>query len=169
MRCAFLVGNAADLWAREKAVGRIAEVIGHIKDGDLIAGVAGHELRTPRVCEAGSVDPDFYVKTLHDRELLVEATAGSGSRRHRQLRDRQLLVPGAGERDRVHVPRGSAVDRVQGARRGCDPPEGTDSSTRSRTVPISRQSACSTSRWPKTSSWQTSAYRHHDAESAWRA
>jgi hypothetical protein len=64
---AFLVGNTGDLWAREKAVGRIAEVVGLIKDADLIAGVAGHELRTPRVCEAGSVDPDFYVKTLHDR------------------------------------------------------------------------------------------------------
>lgn len=63
---AFLVGNTGDLWAREKAVGRIAEVVGLIKDADLIAGVAGHELRTPRVCEAGRVEPDFYVKTLHD-------------------------------------------------------------------------------------------------------
>jgi hypothetical protein len=64
---AFLVGNTGDLWAREKAVGRIAEVVGLIKDADMIAGVAGHELRTPRVCEAGKVEPDFYVKTLHDR------------------------------------------------------------------------------------------------------
>lgn len=64
---AFLVGNTGDLWARENAVGRIAEVVGLIKDADLIAGVAGHELRTARVCEAGKVEPDFYVKTLHDR------------------------------------------------------------------------------------------------------
>jgi hypothetical protein len=64
---AFLVGNTGDLWAREKAVGRIAEVVGLIKDADLIAGVAGHELRTCRACEAGKVEPDFYVKTLHDR------------------------------------------------------------------------------------------------------
>ena len=64
---AFLAGNTGDLWAREKAVGRIAEVVGLIKDADLIAGVAGHELRTARVCEAGKVEPDFYVKTLHDR------------------------------------------------------------------------------------------------------
>ena len=64
---AFLVGNAGDAWARAKAVGRIAEIVGLIKDAELIAGVAGHELRTPRVCEAGGVEPDFYVKTLHDR------------------------------------------------------------------------------------------------------
>jgi hypothetical protein len=63
---AFLVGNTGDLWAREHAVGRIADVVGLIKDAEIIAGVAGHELRTPRVCEAGKVEPDFYVKTLHD-------------------------------------------------------------------------------------------------------
>jgi hypothetical protein len=73
---AFLVGNTGDLWARQKAVGRIAEVVGLIKDADLIAGVAGHELRTPRVCEAGRVDPDFYVKTLHDRNYWSKQQAG---------------------------------------------------------------------------------------------
>jgi len=73
---AFLVGNTGDLWAREKAVGRIADVVGLIKDGDIIAGVAGHELRTPRVCEAGSVDPDFYVKTLHDRSYWSKQQPG---------------------------------------------------------------------------------------------
>jgi hypothetical protein len=73
---AFLVGNTGDLWARERAVGRIAEVVGLIKDADLIAGVAGHELRTPRVCEAGSVDPDFYVKTLHDRSYWSKQQPG---------------------------------------------------------------------------------------------
>jgi hypothetical protein len=73
---AFLVGNAGDQWAREKAVGRIAEVVGLIRDADLIAGVAGHELRTPRVCEAGSVEPDFYVKTLHDRNYWSKQQPG---------------------------------------------------------------------------------------------
>jgi hypothetical protein len=73
---AFLVGNTGDLWAREKAVGRIAEVVGLIKDADLIAGVAGHELRTPRVCEAGKVEPDFYVKTLHDRNYWSKQQPG---------------------------------------------------------------------------------------------
>jgi hypothetical protein len=73
---AFLVGNTGDLWAREKAVGRIADVVGLIKDADIIAGVAGHELRTPRVCEAGGVEPDFYVKTLHDRNYWSKQQPG---------------------------------------------------------------------------------------------
>jgi hypothetical protein len=64
---AFLVGNTGDRWARDGAVGRVAEFIGHVKDAKLVAGVAGHELRTPRMCEAGKVDPDFYVKTFHDQ------------------------------------------------------------------------------------------------------
>lgn len=73
---AFLVGNTGDQWAREKAVGRIAEVVGLIKDADLIAGVAGHELRTPRVCEAGKVEPDFYVKTLHEQNYWSKQQPG---------------------------------------------------------------------------------------------
>jgi hypothetical protein len=73
---AFLVGNLGDEWTREKAVGRIADVVGLIKDAELIAGVAGHELRTPRVCEAGRVEPDFYVKTLHDQSYWSKQQAG---------------------------------------------------------------------------------------------
>jgi hypothetical protein len=64
---AFLVGNLGDAWARANAVGRIADVVGAIKDAGLIAGVAGHELRTPKLCEAQYVNPDSYVKTLHDQ------------------------------------------------------------------------------------------------------
>jgi hypothetical protein len=64
---AFLVGNTGDRWSKAGAVGRVAEFVGHVKDAKLVAGVAGHELRTPRMCEAGNVDPDFYVKTFHDQ------------------------------------------------------------------------------------------------------
>ncbi|MBI4327776.1 MAG: hypothetical protein HY674_21295 [Chloroflexi bacterium] len=63
---AFLVGNLGDAWAREGAAGRIGEVVRIIKDCGLIAGVAGHELRTTRVVEEAGIAPDFYVKTLHD-------------------------------------------------------------------------------------------------------
>ena len=62
---AFLVGNLADEWTRTGAVGRIAEIVGLIKDAGLIAGVAGHELRTIQAAERAGVAPDFYVKTLH--------------------------------------------------------------------------------------------------------
>lgn len=64
---AFLVGNLGDEWARTGAVGRIGEVVGLIKDAGLIAGVAGHELRTVQAVERAGVAPDFYVKTLHDQ------------------------------------------------------------------------------------------------------
>lgn len=62
---AFLVGNLGDEWARKGAVGRIGEVVGLIKDAGLIAGVAGHELRTVQAVEKAGIAPDFYVKTLH--------------------------------------------------------------------------------------------------------
>jgi hypothetical protein len=64
---AFLVGNLGDEWTRAGAVGRIGELVGLIKDAGLIAGVAGHELRTPQAVEKAGVAPDFYVKTLHDQ------------------------------------------------------------------------------------------------------
>jgi hypothetical protein len=64
---AFLVGNTGDRWSKAGAVGRVAEFVGRIREAGLIAGVAGHELRTPRMCEDGKVGPDFYVKTLHDQ------------------------------------------------------------------------------------------------------
>jgi hypothetical protein len=63
---AFLVGNLGDLWTREGAVGRIGELVRIIQDHGLIAGVAGHELRTPMSVEKAGVNPDFYVKTLHN-------------------------------------------------------------------------------------------------------
>jgi hypothetical protein len=73
---AFLVGNLGDEWIRDGAVGRIAEVVGHIKDAGLISGVAGHELRTTQQCEAGAVAPDFYVKTLHDQSYWSKQQPG---------------------------------------------------------------------------------------------
>ena len=62
---AFLVGNTADVWAREGSVGLIGEVVQNIKDTGLIAGVAGHELRTTQAVEKAGIAPDYYVKTLH--------------------------------------------------------------------------------------------------------
>jgi hypothetical protein len=73
---AFLVGNAGDDWARNGDVGRIGELVGHIQDAGLIAGVAGHELRTPQLCEAATVEPDFYFKTLHDQSYWSKQQPG---------------------------------------------------------------------------------------------
>jgi hypothetical protein len=62
---AFLVGNDGDRWSREGKVDRIGEIVSAIQDFGLIAGVAGHEVRTARECEKAGLAPDFYVKTLH--------------------------------------------------------------------------------------------------------
>jgi hypothetical protein len=63
---AFLLGNIGDMWVRQGHLQRIAALVDVIKDNGLIAGVAGHELRTPREIEKAGIQPDFYVKTLHD-------------------------------------------------------------------------------------------------------
>jgi hypothetical protein len=73
---AFLVGNTADRWTREGAIGRVGDVVRLIKDAGLIAGVAGHELRVPQMCEASKVEPDFYVKTLHDQSYWSKQRPG---------------------------------------------------------------------------------------------
>jgi hypothetical protein len=62
---AFLLGNLADKWTREGAVGRVGEAVENIRDRGVVAGVAGHELRTPMALDKAKIDVDFYVKTLH--------------------------------------------------------------------------------------------------------
>ena len=62
---AFLLGNIGDKWVREGAVGRVGEVVEIIKDMGVIAGVAGHEVRTPLAVDKAKIPVDFYVKTLH--------------------------------------------------------------------------------------------------------
>jgi hypothetical protein len=63
---AFLLGNLGDAWTRDGDVKLIGELIANIKDAGLIAGVAGHELRTVMAIEKAGCAPDFYMKTLHD-------------------------------------------------------------------------------------------------------
>lgn len=62
---AFLLGNLGDRWVREGAVGRVGEVVEIIRDNGLVAGVAGHELRTHQAIEKAGIACDYYVKTLH--------------------------------------------------------------------------------------------------------
>jgi hypothetical protein len=63
---AFLLGNLGDAWTREGDVKLIGELLANIKGAGLIAGVAGHELRTVMAVEKAGLAPDFYMKTLHD-------------------------------------------------------------------------------------------------------
>lgn len=63
---AFLLGNLGDAWTRDGDVKLIGELLGNIRNAGLIAGVAGHELRTVMAVEKAGLAPDFYMKTLHD-------------------------------------------------------------------------------------------------------
>lgn len=62
---ALLVGNYGDAWTREGKLDRIGRFLELVKAQGLIAGVAGHELRTPMTIEKAGLNPDFYMKTLH--------------------------------------------------------------------------------------------------------
>ena len=60
-----LVGNLGDAWTREGAVERIGKFVELARISGVIAGVAGHELRTPMAVEKAGIKADFYMKTLH--------------------------------------------------------------------------------------------------------
>ncbi len=62
---ALLVGNYGDAWAREGDLDRIGKFVELVKAQGIIAGVAGHELRTPMAVEKARIKPDFYMKTFH--------------------------------------------------------------------------------------------------------
>ncbi len=62
---ALLVGNYGDAWTRENKIDLIARFIDIIKSEGIIAGVAGHEIRTVMAVEKAGIKPDFYMKTLH--------------------------------------------------------------------------------------------------------
>lgn len=62
---ALLVGNYGDAWTREGDLGRVNEFVSLVKAQGIIAGVAGHELRTIMQVEKAGIKSDFYMKTLH--------------------------------------------------------------------------------------------------------
>jgi hypothetical protein len=62
---AFLIGNIGDRWARNERTDLIGKVVDFIKDNGIIAGVGGHNLRTPMACEKAGLRTDFYMKTHH--------------------------------------------------------------------------------------------------------
>jgi len=62
---AFLIGNVGDNWARNGRADLIGKVVEFIKKNEVIAGVGGHNLRTPMACEKAGIQADFYMKTHH--------------------------------------------------------------------------------------------------------
>jgi hypothetical protein len=62
---AFVIGNVGDNWARNGRTDLIGKVVEFIKKNGVIAGVGGHNLRTPMACEKAGIQADFYMKTHH--------------------------------------------------------------------------------------------------------
>ena len=62
---AFVIGNIGDNWARNGRTDLIGKVVEFIKKNGVIAGVGGHNLRTPMACEKAGIEADFYMKTHH--------------------------------------------------------------------------------------------------------
>ena len=63
-----LVGNRGDEWSRSGAVDRIGKFIDLAQLAGVIAGVAGHEVRTHMAVEKAGIKADFYMKTLHTND-----------------------------------------------------------------------------------------------------
>ena len=60
-----LEGGDGDAWSREGKLDLIGKFVETVKMNGIIAGVAGHELRTPMSVEKAGIKPDFYMKTFH--------------------------------------------------------------------------------------------------------
>ena len=69
---AFLQGGIGDNWSQAHP-DKIAEAVAFIKQNGLIAGVAGHDLDVPRICEKMKVGADFYVKTFNSVGYLSQS------------------------------------------------------------------------------------------------
>ena len=60
---AFVIGNVGDNWARNDRTDLTGKVVDFIKQNGIIAGVGGHNLRTPMAAEKAGINADFYMKT----------------------------------------------------------------------------------------------------------
>ena len=132
---------------------------GTIKEAGLIAGVAGHELRTPQQCEAGNRGARLLREDAARPELLVEAAARQDKDVIDNYRVDNYWCQEPETRHRLHVRRDAALDRVQSAGRRRHSARKWFHATPSRTGPTSPPSGCSTFRCPRTSSSRTRCWR----------
>jgi hypothetical protein len=65
---AFLIGNVGDEWSRAGKADLIGKFLDVVKSQAVIAGVGGHNLGTPMLCEEQKLPADFYMKTHHSTE-----------------------------------------------------------------------------------------------------
>jgi hypothetical protein len=62
----YIQGGFGDRLVKSERIDIIGATIDAIKENNLPAGIGGHCLRVPMDCEKFGIDPDFYVKTLHN-------------------------------------------------------------------------------------------------------
>ncbi len=62
----YIQGGYGDKLVRMARMDLIARTVDFIKENKVPAGVGGHTLQVPMDCEKWGVEPDFYVKTLHN-------------------------------------------------------------------------------------------------------
>ena len=61
----YIAGDPGDTYVREERFDELSEVMEYIKSNGLPAGIAGHPVAVPKLCEENGVPADFYMKTIH--------------------------------------------------------------------------------------------------------
>jgi hypothetical protein len=62
---AYVQGGVGDSFVKGGRVDLLGKAVEFIKQNRLIAGIGGHSVEVPRAVEKASIQPDFYMKTLH--------------------------------------------------------------------------------------------------------
>ncbi len=62
----YIHGGVCDSFVDEGKADLLAKAVQLIKKQGVLAGIAGHKVEVPIACEKAGVDPDFYMKTLHN-------------------------------------------------------------------------------------------------------
>jgi uncharacterized membrane protein YphA (DoxX/SURF4 family) len=61
----FVMGNIADKYVLDNELEHIVKPVEFIRSQGLIAGVAGHSIKTPMACVENKIETDFFMKTFH--------------------------------------------------------------------------------------------------------
>jgi hypothetical protein len=63
---AYIQGNMGDGLVQAGRMDALGGALQCIKDAGLVAGIGAHDLAVPVACEKAGLQPDFYMKTLHN-------------------------------------------------------------------------------------------------------
>jgi len=63
---AYVHGGAGDSFVKGGRVDLLGQAVEFIKSQHVLAGIGGHSLQVPIAVEKAGIQPDFYMKTLHD-------------------------------------------------------------------------------------------------------